>query len=92
MLAWLAGISAIFMAGFTVLESADYFPHLAAAKSDHAALVAYDSDKEASIWGIREYIPNYETQATAADLDKLEGIIALAEVDQEGRPYEDEGP
>ncbi len=60
LLAWLAGISAIFMAVFTVLESADYFPHLAAAKSDRAAMVAYDIDKEASIWGIREYIPNYE--------------------------------
>jgi hypothetical protein len=61
LLAWLAGVSALFMAGFTVLESADYFPHLAAAKSDRAAQVAYDTDKDASIWGIREYLPNYET-------------------------------
>jgi hypothetical protein len=60
-LAWLAGISAIFMAGFTVLESVDYLRPLATAQKDHDARVAYDTDKENSIWGVREYIPNYES-------------------------------
>ena len=58
-LAALTAVSVVFLAGFTVLEAPDYIPHLAAAQDDRGALIAYDIDKEASIWGIREYIPNY---------------------------------
>jgi hypothetical protein len=58
-LAWLTGFSVVFLTVFTVLEAPDYIPHLVTAKDDHGALTAYDVDKDAAIWGIREYIPNY---------------------------------
>jgi hypothetical protein len=58
-LAALTAVSVIFLAGFTVLEAPDYVPHLVAAQDDRGALTAYDVDKDAAIWGIREYIPNY---------------------------------
>ena len=60
-LAVLTGISVAFLAGFTVLEAPNYLPHLVEAKDDRGALVAYDIDKDAAIWGIREYLPNYST-------------------------------
>lgn len=55
----LAAVSVVFLAGFTILEAPDYLPHLVGAKDDRGALLAYDVDKDAAIWGIREYIPNY---------------------------------
>jgi hypothetical protein len=57
----LAAVSVVFLGGFTVLEAPDYLPHLLAAKNDRDALIAYDVDKDAAIWGIREYIPDYRT-------------------------------
>ena len=60
-LAVLTAASVVFVGGFTVIEAPDYLPHLLKAKNDRDALIAYDVDKNASVWGIREYIPNYAT-------------------------------
>jgi hypothetical protein len=93
-LAALTSVSVVFLAGFTVLEAPDYLPHLVAAKNDRGALLAYDTDKEASIWGIREYLPNYGALPQAcpgtapddvrtarfAEFDRPAGAVA-------GKPY-----
>ena len=93
-LAVLTAVSVVFLAGFTVLEAPDYVPHLVAAKDDRSALLAYDTDKEASIWGIREYLPNYGALPQAcpgtapddvraarfAEFDRPAGAVA-------GKPY-----
>jgi hypothetical protein len=53
-----AGMSVICMAILITLSGADYLPKVAAAEPDHEERVAFDRDKENSIWGIREYLPN----------------------------------
>jgi hypothetical protein len=58
-LAWLASLSVVFMAGFTILQAPDYISPLAQVQPDHAARVAFDTNKDDAIWGIREYLPNY---------------------------------
>jgi hypothetical protein len=85
-LAVLTAISVVFLAGFTVLEAADYVPHLVTAKDDRGALQDYDTDKKASVWGIYEYLPNYGAAADDvraarfAEFDGRTGAVA-------GKPY-----
>jgi hypothetical protein len=54
-----AGVSVLTMALFSVIISVNDVPRLAAARADRAVQAAYDRDTEASIWGVREYWPNY---------------------------------
>ena len=54
-----AAAAVLSMAMLSILAAADYVPHLAAAKDDLALQKAYDGEAVSSIWGIREYWPNY---------------------------------
>ncbi len=57
-LAVFAAISVLCMGVLCTLAGADYIPDVAEVKSDQNERLAYDRDKENSIWGIREYLPN----------------------------------
>jgi hypothetical protein len=57
-LAVCAAISVLCMGILTTLAGADYIPDVAGVKSDQNERLAFDRDRENSIWGIREYLPN----------------------------------
>ena len=58
-LPFFASAAVLSMAVLSILAAADYVPHFDSSTEDFALLRTYDTDAEASIWGIREYWPNY---------------------------------